>query len=95
MIEVIEVRCPQCNVLLCEASAGSTIEIVCRRCKNKILATPAPPRFVYDVRTHTPRPQALKDARKIEDGKIINGAALDNQTPDLKTPAIKPAVVTG
>lgn len=47
-VDLTEVRCPSnvlerdgrvfnCGSLLCKAAPGSVIEIVCRKCKNKIL----------------------------------------------------------
>ena len=46
-IELVEIRCPgtilertgkvfNCESLLCKAAPGSVVEIVCRKCKNKI-----------------------------------------------------------
>ena len=29
----IVVRCPQCGKAICEAKSGSTLKIVCKRCK--------------------------------------------------------------
>lgn len=48
MAEMVDIKCPgsilkpdgkvfQCGALLCKASPGSKIEIVCRRCKKKML----------------------------------------------------------